>query len=183
MTYFISLRWVGLVVGILYILTHLPVAWRPRELGEWISRFPRNYWAGVVLAVIAGLWATYLLAFTDLGEFSGYRTLFVIASVLGTLATIIYVPAFLSVRSMAILMLLSVAVILDAAFLVETPARLVMTCVAYVWAGVGMVLVCSPYLLRDAIGFIFQNPNRARAFAIPGVVLGAVILVLSFTAY
>ena len=51
---------------------------------------------------------------------------------------------------------------LDAAFLVQTPWRFVVTILAYYWVIAGMVLVYSPHLGRDAVVYATQTPQRLR---------------------
>jgi hypothetical protein len=58
-----------------------------------------------------------------------------------------------------------------------------MTLLAYAWVIMGMVLVYSPHLCRDAVLFITKTPGRFRAFAWPGVVFGGVLVALGIFVY
>ncbi len=148
-----------------------------------LNHLPRNFPACVVLALAAGIWGTALLGTMDLGEFSSYRMRFVLCPVIGTGLTIFFVQQFLAVRALAMLLLLAVAVILDAAFVVDSSARLIMTSLAYAWSILGMVLVASPYLMRDWIAWIFRNETWCRAACLPAVVLGIALICLACVSY
>lgn len=183
MTYFVSLKITAIVIGLLVIAGHLPLALAPERLGPLLRTLPRNYFLGVVLMLAATIWFTVLTGVMDLGEISGIRTqLMTVWSVAGVLV-VIFVPGFLAVRGLGCLLLLGAAVVLDAAFLVQTPWRFVMTVLAYYWVIAGMVLVYSPHLWRDAIEYVTRTPQRLRLYSWPGVAFGMVIIVLGLFVY
>jgi hypothetical protein len=183
MTYFVSLRIVAIVVGLFYLATHLPGALAPGWTAPRARTLPRNYPLGVALMLTATLWFVVLTGLMDLGELSGIRfDLMAVWAVAGVLLTI-FVPGFLAVRGLGCLLLLAAAVILDAAFLVQTPARYVMTVIAYIWVVAGMVLVYSPHLGRDGLGFVTRTPQHCRLFSWPGVAFGLLLIVLGIFVY
>jgi len=183
MTYFVSLKLVAIIIGLLYIAAHLPPALAPARFGPLLKKLPRNYPLGVALTLIATLWFVTLTGLMDLGEISNMRVdLMAIWTAAGVLL-VIFVPGFLAARGLGCLLLLGAAVILDAAFLVLTPARFVMTVLAYGWVVSGMVLVYSPHLWRDAIHYVTKTPLRLRLFSWPGVVFGVVLIALGLFVY
>lgn len=183
LTYDLSLRWVALVIGALYLIGHLPGVICTEATIRFWKKFPRNYPIGVVLTLAAGIWFCWLTATTDLGEMSGWRNVLVCVWALGTLGMIFFVPIFLAVRGLAFLLLLGTEVILSAAFLVDSNARLVMTVVAYAWAIKGIVLVGWPYLMRDAVDIALATPTRCRFCSLAGVFFGAVLIGLGVFVY
>jgi hypothetical protein len=183
MTYFVSLKIVALVVGLLYLAAHLPGALIPNWTAPRLRGLPRNYPLGVVLMLAATAWFVMLTAMMDLGELSGMRPQLMAVWAIAGVLTVIFVPGFLAIRGFGCLLLLAGAVILDGAFLVETPARFVMTILAYLWVIAGMVLVYSPHLGRDHIMYVAQTPQRCRAWSWPGVILGVVLIVLGLIFY
>lgn len=183
MIYFVSLKIVAIVIGLLSIAGHLPPALAPGRFGPLMKTLPRNYPLGVVLMLAATIWFVVLTSLMDLGELSNIRTqLMGVWSVAGLLV-VIFVPGFLAARGLGCLLLLASVVILDSAFLVQTPARYVMTILAYAWVILGMVLVYSPHRGRDLIGYVTQTPQRLRQFSWPGVVFGVVLVVLGLFVY
>jgi hypothetical protein len=183
MTYFVSLKITAIVVGLLCLAAHLPAALAPKKFGPLLRTLPRNYPLGVVLMLSATLWFTTLTGMMDLGEISGARAqLMTVWAVAGVLL-VIFVPGFLAARALGCLLLLGAAVVLDAAFLVTTPWRYVMTVLAYYWVIAGMVLVYSPHLWRDGINYATQTPQRLRLFSWPGAVFGAGLIALGIFVY
>jgi hypothetical protein len=183
MTYFVSLKWTAIIIGLLSIACHLPPALAPDKFAPWLKSLPRNYPLGVVLMLAATIWFVVLTGVMDLGEISSARTQLMAAWAAGGVLTVIFVPAFLAPRGLGCLLLLGAAVILDAAFLVQTPWRFVMTLLAYWWVIAGMVLVYSPHLWRDAIRYVTATPQRFRLFSWPGVLFGLVLIALGFFVY
>jgi len=183
MTYFVSLKVVAIIVGLLIALGHLPLALAPVRFGALMRTLPRNYPLGVVLMLSATLWFTTLTGVMDLGEISGARVqLMAVWTVAGVLV-VIFVPGFLAARGLGCLLLLGAAVILDAAFLATTPWRYVMTLLAYYWVIAGMALVYSPHLWRDLINYVTKTPERLRAMSWPGVIFGVVLIALGIFVY
>ena len=183
MTYFVSLKWTAIIIGLLYLACHLPSALAPQRLTPILKSLPRNYPLGVVLMLAATTWFVALTGLMDLGEISSARMqLMTVWAVAGVLV-VIFVPGFLTARGLGCLLLLGATVIIDAAFLVLTPWRFVMTILAFVWVIEGMVLVYSPHLLRDSITYMTATPQRLRLFSWPGVVFGLVLIVLGVFVY
>lgn len=183
LSYHVSLYLVAIVVGLVYLATHLPGVIAPEPYTRFVKSLPRNYALGVVLTLAAGAWLTILTATTDLGEMSPMRQGLLVAWVTGTVLAVLFLRVFLAVRGLAMLMLLSVGVMLDSAFLVDSNTRLVVTVLAYVWAVAGIALVASPYLLRDLFDLALKDAGRTRAACGAGAVLGAVLLLLGLFVY
>ena len=183
MTYFVSLKIVTIIVGLLISLAHLPLALAAERVGPFMRSLPRNYPLGVVLMLAATLWFTTLTGVMDLGEISSARMqLMALWTVAGVLV-VIFVPGFLAARGLGCLLLLGAAVVLDATFLVTTPWRYVMTILAYYWVIAGMVLVYSPHLWRDLINYVAKTPERLRWMSWPGVVFGVILILLGLFVY
>src|SRR5476649_281406 len=183
MTYFVSLKIVTIIVGLLISLGHLPLALAPERSGAIMRTLPRNYPLGVVLMLSATLWFTTLTGMMDLGEISSARVQLMGVWTVAGILVVIFVPGFLAARGLGCLLLLAAAVVLDAGFLVTTPWRYVMTLLAYWWVIAGMVLVYSPHLWRDAIAYVTNTPQRLRWSSWPGVAFGAVLMALGLFVY
>jgi len=183
MTYFVSLKIVTIIVGLVVSLGHLPLALAPVQSSRVMRSLPRNYPLGVVLMLSATLWFTTLTGVMDLGEISSARVQLMAVWAIAGVLVVIFVPGFLAARGLGCLLLLAAAVVLDAAFLVTTPWRYVMTILAYYWVVGGMVLVYSPHLWRDGINYVTKTPERLRWSSWPGVVFGVVLIALGIFVY
>jgi uncharacterized protein YjeT (DUF2065 family) len=157
MTYFVSLKWTAIIIGLLAIAGHLPPALAPARFGPILKSLPRNYPLGVVLMLAATLWFVVLTGVMDLGEISSARLQLMAAWAIAGVLVVIFVPGFLAARVIKIL--------------------------AYWWVIGGMVLVYSPHLWRDAIVYVTTTPERLRLFSWPGVVFGLVLIALGIFVY
>ncbi len=183
MTYFVSFKLTAIIIGLFYVLTHLPGALVPAWTAPRVRALPRNYPLGVALMLAATIWFVVLTGLMDLGELSNMRMqLMTVWAVAGVLVAI-FVPGFLAIRGMGCLLLLGAALVLDAGFLVQTPWRYVLTILAYIWVIAGMVLVYSPHLGRDLIDFSVKSLERCRVLSWAGVIFGAIVIALGLFVY
>lgn len=183
MIYDFSLPLVAVVLGVIYLVGHLPGILQPRRYYQFLRPLPRHHLLGVVLVGVAGFWFCYLTATQDIGELSPFRWPLTTAWASGAILLMIFVPNYLTVRGLGMLMLLAVYVMLDACFLVNSPWRLVVTLLAYLWAVAGILMVASPYLLRDALELTCGNAQRCRALSTAGAIFGAVLIGLGLFVY
>jgi len=177
MMYDFTLRTVGLAVGIGLLVAHVLALIMPDRVSAALKTFPRSRPAGLFLCSFAALWAFWLAATMDLGEFTPQRTL--ICGVV--LAGAIMVP--MSVRALGILALLATEPLLGAAFLRPEQSRLLLVVLAYLWATAGLVMVGAPYLLRDAIDWITAARWRYLLVAGIGAAYGLALIVVSLLFY
>jgi hypothetical protein len=179
MIYDFSLRSVGLVVGLGLLISHAVALAIPQRLTKWLRDLPRSRPAGVVLCTLAALWAFWLAATMDLGEFSPNRTLICGVIIAGAVMVPLFAEEFLAVRALGILALLAAEPLLGAAFLRPEQTRLLLVILAYGWAVAGLVLVGAPYLLRDIIHWVTARPWRYRFAAWSGIVYGLALVAVS----
>lgn len=179
MIYDFSLRSVALMTGLVLLVVHGAAFAMPRYVMPWLRQFPRSRFAGIVLSLLVSLWAFWLVATMDLGEFSPSRMLICLVVIIGAVMVPLFAEEFLAVRALGILALLAVEPLLGAAFLRPETSRLFLVILAYAWAVGGLVLVGAPYVLRDAIGWITAHEWRYKAAATLGALYGAVLVVTS----
>ena len=179
MIYDFSLRTTGLVAGVFLLVTHALALAAPGAVTSWLREFPRSRSAGIVLCGIGAVWAFWLAATMDLGEFTPNRTLICIVIAAGAVMVPLFAEEFLAVRALGILALLAVEPLLGAAFMRPESARLLLVVLAYAWAIAGLVLVGAPYTLRDAIAWVTAKDWRLKAAAVSGAAYGALLVAVS----
>src|SRR5215210_7506841 len=96
----VSLRAVGIVLGLLLILLHGYALWRGEEARGWLRGFPRSMNLGTLLLAIVTIWAFLLITFMDLGEFSHLRRILQVIIPVSALLTYRFVDEFLAVRAL-----------------------------------------------------------------------------------
>jgi hypothetical protein len=180
MLYDLSLRWAGFLTGGALVASHGYALWKAKETGTLARAFPRSRTAGTALIALAALWCVWVVASMELGEFARYKTLLLLAIPAGAWALWKYVPEFLAVRALGMLLLLVAEPLLEAAFHRPESSRLLLVTLVYAWIVAGMFLVGMPYLLRDAIGWLTASERRWKLAAAGGAAYGALLCALSF---
>ncbi len=177
MIYQLPLQITGLAAGIFLIISHAFALVFPGPFAAWAKGFPRCRVAGTILLAIAAVWSFLLVRSIDLGEFSPLRSTMLMAIVVGSILSWIYVPEFLAVRALGMLLLLAAEPLLESAMLRNEDSRLLLVVLSYAWVIAGLFLVGMPYLLRDAFQWVTANPLRLKAGALAGVAWGIALVV------
>ncbi|MEM7397159.1 MAG: hypothetical protein AAF492_32965 [Verrucomicrobiota bacterium] len=173
----------ALIVGFLSIGLHLPGLLAPDLVRQALQAFPRNMWAAVVLTAVDLVWVALLILDTDLGSFEHLKPAVYVLGPLSFFLLNKYLDELLAPRALGGLLLLIASPVLTVARWHESPLRLLMTVIAYIWVIKGIILVLSPYRFRTMAEVILRDNNRLRASAITGLVLGFGLIVLAVTVY
>jgi hypothetical protein len=199
----IPLQWVAIVFGVYIVVTRLPGLIWTESFRRLLMKLPRSKPAGYLLMGVAIGWCAvvvYLYGFMDVHEWRDARGLGAVVGAFlellqaGRFSVWIFFGAmyalivwlldeFLAVRAMALIALLVARVILDAAYDVETNARLVMTVVAYLMVVAGMWLIIAPWRFRDALEYMLANNQRCRLACGAGVAFGILLVALGVWVY
>jgi hypothetical protein len=179
----LSMKTVGMVLGVALLLSHLWALLRADKVMAMAKVFPRHRVAGIVLLAACMLWSWFLVACMDMGEFYTWRRWLLMLVPLTFFLVVTYVPEFLAVRALGTLLILAASPVLHAAFLHPQASRLLLPILAYIWAIGGMFLVGLPYLLRDWIDWLTKDAARWRAAAFAGAAYGAILFVVAVVDY
>jgi hypothetical protein len=178
-----TLSTLAIVIGAVYGAIHLFALLRPEEFTRQARAFPRNETIGFVLMGIGTAWFLYNLQSEAIADFAAYKKYMLIGfGAIGVL-TCIFVRDFLSVRGLAVCLLLLAWFTLNRTRWADSPLRLVLVVWAYVWVICGMWFTISPWRLRDLLNWWTATSGRLRAGGVLGLALGATVLVLGLTAF
>lgn len=183
MIYDVSLHSAGMVTGVLLVLISLPGLIKPALVQRWMKSLPRSRMTGAVLLTLVLIWAFWLVATMEMGEFSSFRKPLLIVLPIGYLLVIRFVEEFLAVRALGILCLLAAEPLLEAAFFRHETSRLFLTVLAYLLIIAGLFWVTMPYLMRDQINWSSQTNIRWRVVHGVAALYGIAILACAFTQY
>ncbi|MEQ1861120.1 MAG: hypothetical protein ABMA13_14460 [Chthoniobacteraceae bacterium] len=178
MIYSLSLETALLLAGCILIVAHLAAFFQPEPVQGWLKAFPRSSFWGAVLIVAAGAWFWWLGMTMDLHEFSTWRPLLKFGVPVATFLTWRYVPEFLSVRALGMLVLLGAEAVLEAAWQRPELSRLWLVSLVYVWITAALFWVGMPYTLRDQIGWATANSRRWNLLALGGVAYGVLLVLI-----
>ncbi|MDR0901407.1 MAG: hypothetical protein LBM92_01385 [Opitutaceae bacterium] len=148
-----------------------------------LKALPRSRKAAVVFFGGGALWFLWVvngLSTADLVLFESPRPfMFIFGAV--AVAAFYYVPEFLAVRGLCVLMVLAACPLLRAAFgEYAHTQRLLMVALVYVGVALAMYFAVVPYRMRDFLQWLFTRMTRARALGAAlfayGLLLGAAAL-------
>lgn len=179
MIYSLTLETALLVVGVFLIVSHGFALVQPAPVQAWLKAFPRSAFWGAVLLAVAAVWFWWLCATMDLHEFSNWRRALKIGTPIAAFLTWRYVPEFLSVRSLGMVVLLGSEALLEAAWMRPEASRLWLVSLVYVWLTAALFWVGMPYTLRDQIAWVSADRRRWNLLAAGGVAYGVVLLICS----
>lgn len=179
----LSLQTVGMVVGVLLIVSHVVGLLRGEKILPWLSTVPRSMNIGTLFLTISFLWAWMVATSMDLGEFSQVRWLAQFALPVFYVGMLFIANDYLGARSLGVFMLLAACPVLDAAFLKMPQSRLLLSVLAYGWIIIGLFWVGMPFTMRDQIAWLQAKPARYRAACVAGVVYGVLVLAASVLYY
>lgn len=145
---------------------------------------PRSQVAAVLFFGGGAAWFLYVLSGlseADLILVQSPKPLMIAFGALA-LASFFYLPDFLAVRGLSVLMLLAGIPLLEAAFgEYHIPQRLFMVTAVYVGLALAIYLGAVPYRLRDFFQWLFFRPGRARALGGGLLGYGLLLAVVAFT--
>jgi hypothetical protein len=179
----ISLSTLAIVLGLGVALPHMYALAVPEAYGAWLRKFPRRVPYGVVLMLIGTAWFDWNLSLEQIADFEPYKgfLLFFFGAV-GVCACI-YVQDFLSVRGLAVVILLMAKTMVDTARWAETRWNLAIVIWAYIWVAAGIWFTIYPWHFRDAVNWETASTGRLRLVSAARVVIGLFVAALGFTVY
>ena len=167
-----------LLAAVVLLAAGLPIVALPGKLEPMLRAFPRHRVTAIVTMLLGGgwfLWKITQLGPADFGDYKNWLLILFGATVVGS---ILFVQDFLAVRGVAILILLSANTGLKSAFgLYDTPERLVLVSILYVFIVAAIYYGTVPFKMRDTINFLYRSPVRARLLGLVFSVMGISLLV------
>ncbi|MFI5355744.1 MAG: hypothetical protein ACHQ4G_00265 [Opitutales bacterium] len=147
-----------------------------------LKAFPRSPAATLVLFGGGAAWFLYRVWYLSPADFGDYRTLLFLAFAAIALLSFKYVPDFLAVRGLAILILLAAGPLLDAAYMeYDHPQRLFMVSLVYLGIAGALYLGAVPYRMRDFLEWLFRTSGRPRVLGGCLLAYGVLLAVAAFT--
>ena len=157
----------------------------PRSLGDSLRKFPRSLSWGVALTLLATFWFVLNVKQESIADFEPMKPYLYALFIAVGVGTCIFVQDFLSVRGLAVLLMLVAKLMVDTGrpHLGETSWVLVNQTLAYVWVFFGIWLTVAPWRLRDWIQTVTASETRLRIPAAASLALGLLMVVLGVTVF
>lgn len=179
----VNLASIALICGLLLLVGSGMLALWPGVAADVVRAFPRHVWAGRILAAADILWAAWLVLTMGSTWIDAHRAIVYAAVPVIYILVIAFIDDLLAARALGGLLLLVPLPILESAFTHPASSRLVMTTFAYLLVVLGLVLVWSPFKLRQWTERWINQASMASAVGGAGLLLGAVMLFLAWRVY
>ena len=173
----------AIALGLVYVLPNIYGVLKPAAFGEAARKFPRYTPAGYPLMLLATAWFVYNVYREPIADFAVMKPYLCGFFAAVGVGACIFVRDFLPVRGLAVLLLLSAKLMVDTARWVDTPWRLVISILGYIWVLAGMWLTVSPWRMRDLANWLTASENRIRLFTGARVAFGMFVLLLGLTVF
>jgi hypothetical protein len=158
-----SLFLATLLPGLFLVALGLPLLLGNSGAVAALQSFPRSSSAAGVFFGGAAAWFLYNIWHLSAADFGDYHVLLFLA--FGAIAALAFkcVPDFLAVRGVCILVLLSAAPLLEAAYTeYDHPQRRFMVGLVYAAIALALWNGAQPWRFRDFLSWLFARPGRSR---------------------
>ncbi len=146
--------------------------------------FPRSQTASVVFFGGGAAWFLYNVAHMSTADVIGFSSPTPFVFIFGALAVLsfFYLPDFLSVRGLSVLILVGSWPLLMSAYgRYEIPERLFMVTALYVAIAAAIYLAVSPFRMRDFFEWLYRTPGRSRVLGGVLAAYGVLLACVAFT--
>jgi hypothetical protein len=173
----------SILTGVAYCFLHLPLLVAPALVKQGLVAFPRNRWAGGVLAVVALTWSAVQVNDMPLGMLDAYKGWLWALGPAVLVLVLVFMDELLAVRALGGLLMLAACPVLETQRLCDTGWTWVPALMAYLWVVAGMVLVLSPYRFRHAVERGCATEGLTRVMGAGGVVMGGLLIALGLLVF
>jgi hypothetical protein len=172
------------ILGAAIIAGRLPGIIAPDKFIANARKFPRSVLWGRILMGICAVWSGIVLyCFAAVDDFAWLKPVIVIGIPVAYWFVIQYADHFLAIRGLAALLLLISKVTLNAADISDSPARLIVTVLAYLWVCVAVWMASAPHHVRDWVNIVTASATRCRAACSLGAAVGVFLVLLGLFVY
>ncbi|MFA6961106.1 MAG: hypothetical protein WC205_10165 [Opitutaceae bacterium] len=179
-----SLTIATLIVGVILLSLGVLLLVSNSAIKSMFKAFPRSRAATFIFFGGGAAWFVYQVANMSAADVIGFSTPTPFIFLFGALAVMsfIYLPEFLAVRGLSVLILVGSWPLLMTAYgRYELPQRLFMVSAIYLAITAAIYLAASPFRMRDFIEWIYRTPVRARVLGGLFTAYGLLLVGVSFT--
>jgi len=163
----LKLSTLAIALGLGYALPQLYAFGNPKGYVKGLRKFPRSVPWGCALMGLATIWFLYNVSQESIADFAAYKKHMMIAFGAVGVGACVFVKDFLSVRGLAVLLLLLAKLMVDTGrpHLGESPLVVVNQSAAYVLVILGIWLTIAPWRMRDWINWNTAEDQRMKVGA------------------
>jgi len=178
-----TLQWIAIIIGILGTAGGLIGLLRPELANRFAEVYPRSTVpAWIFTALCCWLGAKEALEM-NMGFLDAYKKYIYVLSPAVFIASVVYMKELLAPRALGGFLLLIAVPILQIARWHESPWRLVVIVVVYLWIVCGLILLLSPWYFRKMYETFLENEARLKVAACGKTALSILLLLLGIFVY
>jgi hypothetical protein len=178
-----TLQWITIILGGLATAGGLVGALRPDLVKRFAELFPRSTVpAWIFTALCCWLGAKEALGM-NMGFLDAYKKYIYVLSPAVFIASVVYMKELLAPRALGGFLLLIAVPILQVVRWHESPLRLVVVVLVYLWIVYGLILLMSPWYFRKMYLPFMGNPALLKTTAYAKTALGIGLLLLGIFVY
>jgi len=178
-----TLQWIAIIIGILATAGGLVGVFRPDLIKKQAELFPRSVVpAWIFTALCCWLGAKEALGM-NMGFLDAYKKYIYLLSPAVFVACVVYMKELLAPRALGGFLLLIAVPILQITRWHESPWRLVVVVLVYLWIVYGLFLLMSPWYFRKLSAPVMENEARLKTTAIAKTTFGVALLLLGIFVY
>jgi hypothetical protein len=178
-----TLQWIAILIGILATAGGLVGVLRPELVKRFAELFPRSVVPAWIFAALCCWLGAQEALGMNMGFLDAYKKYIYILSPAVFVASVVYMKELLAPRALGGFLLLIAVPILQIARWHESPLRLVVVVLVYLWIVYGLVLLMSPWYFRKMSAPFMANEKLFKAAALAKTALGVALLLLGLFAY
>ena len=178
-----TLQWIAIILGTLATAGGLVGILRPELITRFAELFPRSKLPAWVFAALCCWLGAQQALGMNMGFLNAYKHLIYFIAPAVFAASVIYMKELLAPRALGGFLLLIAVPILQIARWNESPLRLVVVVLVYLWIIYGLVLMMSPWWFRKLYKPFEGNDSLFKATAFAKTALGIILLALGLFVY
>lgn len=179
----ISLSAISLVAGVTHLALFSPLLAAPATSRRVLKAFPRNFWIGLVLALVAVGWSAWEVNAMPMGFMDAYKQWLWILTPVVFILIVTLMNELLASRALGGILMLSASPVLELQRVNGSGWALVLAVLAYSWVICGMVLMLSPYRFRQGCEALCGRDAACRLVGASGIGVGGVLITLGLVVF
>jgi len=170
---------VGMSVPQIYGLT------KPVQFAAAARKFPRNLPAGIFLMLLGTGWFLWIVNAEPIADFSAFKPYMMAAFAAVGILSCIFIQDFLTVRGLAVVLLLLAKLMLDTGrpHLGDSRWVLVIQIWAYIFIVMGIWFTVTPWKLRDFLNWATATEARIKIGSTIRLAFALFVVILGLTAF
>lgn len=178
-----TLQWIAIIIGMLGLAGGLLGLFRPELVNRFVELFPRSVVpAWIFTALCCWLGASEALEM-NMGFLDAYKKYIYVISPAVFIASVVYMKELLAPRALGGFLLLIAVPILQIARWHESPWRLVVVLIVYLWIICGLILLLSPWYFRKMYTPFLENEMYYKIAVYWKTALSILLLLLGIFVY